>query len=297
VRLRRPFAVAAAAVLVLSFACSDSKPAITVGSANFPESFVLAEIYAQGLQAKGFEVNTKLDIGTRETYFPGLVRGDVDLFPEYTGSALVYLSKDQNASTPDPQKNYTNLVAQLKKKNLTALDMADAINTDEIVTNKQTADKYNLKKLSDLKPVASQLVMGGPPECPTRHACLKGLQEVYGINFKQFKPLDTAGPLTIAALKDNGIQVANLFSTQPQILANNFVVLEQDPAIHGAENVVPIVRDEVLTEGGDDLRTAVNAITAKLTTDDLLEFNKETVTDKKDPEDVAGAWLKANGLV
>jgi osmoprotectant transport system substrate-binding protein len=272
---------------------------VTIGSANFPESQILAHIYAQGLKAKGYNTATKLNIGAREVYFPALEKGQIDFFPEYIGSALNFLTKQTDAAKPDAQKTYDSLVTELKKQKLTALTMADAADQDGVVVTKATADKYKLKKISDLKPVASQLVYGGPPECPTRVACLKGLQDVYGLKFKEFKSLDAGGPLTVSALKSNGVQVADLFTTDAQIKANDFVVLEQDEGkeIVGAENVVPIVRDAVLSELGDDFKEAVDAITAKLTTDGLTDLNKKVGIDKLDADDVAGAWLRENDLV
>jgi osmoprotectant transport system substrate-binding protein len=307
-RTRRVFAIAAIALALVAGACSSKKetagsvtpksgPTIVVGSSNFYESKILAEIYAQGLKAKGYNTAKKLNIGARELYFPALLKGTFNFFPEYTGSALVYLSKNPNASKPDSNANYTDLGTELKKKNLTAYKMANAQDQDGIVVNKATADKYNLKTLSDLKAAGPQLVMGGPPECPKRQACIKGLQDVYGVHFKQFKPLDTGGPLTVSALKNNAIQVANLFTTDPSIVANNFVLLEQDPGkiITGAENVVPIVRDSIAKTYGTDLAAAVNAITSKITTAGLTELNKQVVVDKKDPADVARTWLSNNG--
>jgi osmoprotectant transport system substrate-binding protein len=307
--MRRGFAAAAIALLVVAVGCSQETsqvsgepspkdgPKITVGSANFAESQILAEIYAGGLKDKGFPVSTKLNIGARDAYFPALVKGSLDFFPEYTGSALAYLSKDPSASKPDEQTNYDNLVAQLEKKKLAALEMASAQDSDGIVVNKQTADKYSLKTLSDLEPHASELVMGGPPECPKRFACLLGLKEAYGIEFKEFKPLDVAGPLTVKALKENAVQVANLFTTQSAIAANDFVLLEQDKThIAGAENIVPIVRQEILDAYGTDFQQAVDAITAKITTENLTGLNKRVEIDKEDASDVAADWLKTNNL-
>jgi osmoprotectant transport system substrate-binding protein len=290
--------------MMFGFACASEEnaqkegPTITVGSANFPESQILAEIYAQGLEAEGYTVQKKLNIGAREAYFPALEKGSIDFFPEYTGSALAYLSKDPSASKPDEDENFENLTSELGEKGLTALEMAAAQDQDGIVVNKQTADKYDLQTLSDLKPVAKDLVMGGPPECPQRYACALGLKQAYGIEFKEFKPLDVAGPLTVKALKENAIQVANLFTTQSAIPANDFVLLEQDGAkLAGAENVVPVVRDEIVDAYGQEFEDAVNAITAKLTTENLTSLNERVEIDKDDADVVAGEWLEAEGLV
>ncbi len=305
-RIRRMSVIAAVAAALVAGCTSEEGqltegpkegPQITVGSANFAESQVLAEIYTQALAAKGYDAKSKLNIGARETYFPALEKGSVDLFPEYTGSALSYLAKDPSASKPDSDENYEALTAELEDKDLTALDYAPAQDSDGIVVNKQTADKYSLEKVSDLKPHASELVMGGPPECPKRYACLLGLKEAYGIEFKEFKPLDVAGPITVKALKDDAIQVANLFTTQSAIAANGFVLLDQsEKPIAGAENIVPIVRNETL-DAYDTLEADVNVITEKITTEALTELNERVEVGKEDADVVAADWLKEEGLV
>lgn len=304
---RRNWLIALTVVATLVVGCASEEgqlteepkdgPKITIGSANFAESQILAEIYAAVLADKGYDVDTRLNIGARETYFPALKNGSIDLFPEYTGSALSYLAKDPSASKPDSDENYQNLTAELDGQGLTALDYAPAQDADGIVVNKQTAEEYGLEKVSDLTEHASELVMGGPPECPKRYACLLGLKEAYGIEFKEFKPLDVAGPITVKALKDNAIQVANLFTTQSAIAANGFVLLDQsEKPIAGAENIVPIVTDEVL-EAYDTLEADVNAVTAKITTQALTELNERVEVDKEDPDVVAADWVKQQGLV
>ena len=274
-----------------------SAPVVNIGSANFTESQILAEIYAQGLQAKGFKVTKKLNIGAREVYFPALENGQINFFPEYIGSSLNYLTKQQDAAKPDATQTYNALQTQLKGHKLVALTMASAADQDGVVVNQQTENAYHLTKVSDLKPVASKLVFGGPPECPTRIACLKGLEDVYGIHFKDFKSLDAGGPLTIAALQSNGIQVGDVFTTDARIVADHFTVLTQDNPIVGAENVVPIVSDALATGGGASFKSAVDAITAKLTTSGLTDLNKKVDIDKQDPSAVAKAWLQSNGLM
>lgn len=307
--MRRMLGIASLALLVLSSACTQDQepdaaqdvtpkqgPTITVGSADFPESVTLAEIYAQGLEADGYTTDTKLRIGSREVYFPALEGGEIDLMPEYTGSLLSYLTKQEAVVPADPQEAYDDLATELEDSELTLLDHAQAQDKDGIVVNRETADEYDLEAVSDLEPVASELVMGGPPECPQRQACLKGLQEVYGIEFKEFKPLDVAGPQTIEALKANEIQVANLFTTQSAIAANDFVLLEDDEGIVGAESVVPVIRTETLDAYDDELVERINAISETLTTEGLLELNDRVENDKEDPEDVAADFLAEEGL-
>ncbi len=305
---RRIF-ILALGLLVLAAGCSSktnskvsgtpaaNAPTINIGSANFSESKILAEIYAQGLQAKGFKVTKKLNIGAREVYFPALENGQINFFPEYIGSTLNFLTKQQDAAKPDANATYSALTTELKKHDLTAFTMASAADQDGVVVNQQTENAYHFTKVSDLKPQASKLIFGGPPECPTRIACLKGLETVYGIHFKDFKSLDAGGPLTIAALQSNGIQVGDVFTTDARIVADHFTVLQQDNPIVGAENVVPILASSVADAGGASLKSAVDAITAKLTTAGLTDLNKQVDIDKKDPSAVAKAWLQQNGLM
>ncbi len=276
---------------------STEGPAITVGSADFTESIVLAEILAQGLEAKGYETNTKLRIGAREVYFAALEKGQIDIAPEYTGSLLSYLTKQKKTASPDSDETYEAVTKELEGKGVTLSAPADAQDQDGIVVNKETAEKYDATTISDIAPHGAELVMGGPPECQTRTACLKGLEDVYGMKFKEFKALDAGGPQTITALKTNAIQVANLFTTDSRIAANGFVLLSDDKQkLAGAENVVAAINDETLDAYDEDLTAAIDAIIAKLTTDGLLELNSKVDNDKDDPEDVAAEWLEANDL-
>ena len=272
-------------------------PTITVGSADFTESIVLAEIFAQGLEAEGYTTNTKLRIGAREVYFPALEKGEIDVAPEYTGSLLSFLTKQKKTASPNSDTTYADVTAELEGKNVTLSTMAEAQDKDGIVVNKETAEKYDATTISDIASHGAELVMGGPPECQTRTACLKGLEDVYGMSFKEFKSLDAGGPQTITALKSNAIQVANLFTTDSRIAANGFVLLEDDKAkLAGAENVVAAINTETLDAYDEDLTAALDAIVTKLTTDGLLELNSKVDNDKEDPEDVAAEWLEANDL-
>lgn len=300
--------LATLALLVVSVACAQDDgdtagevtqkegPRITVGSADFTESIILAEVYAQGLEAKGYDVATKPRIGAREVYFPALEKGDIDLFPEYTGSLLSYLTKQKKTASPDSDETYEQVTGELEGTDVTLLEMAEAQDRDGIVVNKGTAEEFDLTKISDLAPHADELVMGGPPECRERAACLKGLKDVYGIEL-EFKPLDTGGPQTIQLLKANEIQVANLFTTDSRIAQNDFVLLEDDKGIAGAENVVPAVRTETLEAYDDELADAINEITATFTTENLTELNSKVDNDKEDPDDVAAEFLSEEGLV
>ena len=195
---------------------------IVVGSANFTENQILAEIYAQALQAKGVKVTKKLNIGSREAYFPGLQDGSIDLIPEYTGVLLQYFNKSATETEPDA------VYAALQKAlpgTLTVLDKSSAEDKDAVVVTKETATKYNAKSIADLAANCGQLTFGGPPEFKTRPDGIPGLQKTYNCTFKEFKALDAGGPLTVAALKNGEVQAADIFTTDPSIAANDFVVL------------------------------------------------------------------------
>jgi osmoprotectant transport system substrate-binding protein len=207
------------------------------------------------------------------------------------------VTKDPNKASGDAAATLKVLQDALNAKNLTALDVAPAVDTNAFVVTKATADKNKLAKVSDLGPVASSLVLGGPPECPQRPFCIPGLEKTYGVKFKDFKPLDAGGPLTVAALENSQVDVALLFSTNAQISAKNLVVLQDDKHLQQADNIVPVVRNDLLSKAPGDFKTLINGVSAKLTTDELSGLNKKLDVDKQDPKAVAGQWLKQKGLV
>lgn len=262
---------------------------VIVGSADFPESQLLATIYAQALNAAGVTATTKLNIGSREVYMPALLDGSINLLPEYAGATLSYLDKTVEATTPE------EVAAGLKKalpKGISMLTPSDAQDSDTLAVTKETAEKYNLKTVSDLIPVAGDIVLGGPPEWKTRHEGVAGLKEVYGLEFKEFKTLDVAGPLTLTALLNGQIQVADLTSTDPAIAENDLVALKDDKNLFPAQNIVPIVATDQVN---DKLTKVLDSVSAALTTKALIEMNGRLA--KQDSIDsVAADWLKANKI-
>lgn len=263
---------------------------IVIGSANFPESVLLAQMYASALTAKGVKVSTKLNIGSRETYLPALQDGSIDLLPEYNGALLSYFTKSPKAT--DPQGVSAELKAALPK-NLALLEQSSAEDKDTLVVAKETAAKYALTSISDLTGKSQNLVLGAGPEFKTRRAGLVGLKEVYGLTFKQYKPLDVGGPLTVAALKGGQVDVANLFSTDSAIVTNGFVALQDPKNLFLSQNIVPVITASKLTP---TVTETLNALSAKLTTEGLTAELKKVQVDKQDPAAVAEAWVKANGL-
>ncbi len=284
-------------VAAASAVAAGAKPTVRVGSTNFTEQLILAEVYAQVLEANGYRVERRLNLGNREIVEPALESGQIDLYAEYMATMLAFVTKAAEKGSTDPKATQTSLQAALKPKGVTVLDYAQAVDTNGFVVTKATADKYHLAKMSDLTAVASQLVLGGPPECPNRPFCLPGLEQTYGLHFKDFKPLDAGGPLTVAALDSGQVDVGLLFTSSAVIGARGFVLLEDDKHLQLADNVAPVVRDELLNAAGPDFRTQVNGVTARLTTQELTDLNKQVEIERKDPKDAASAWLKAKGLV
>jgi osmoprotectant transport system substrate-binding protein len=271
---------------------SGGKPAITVGSANFPENVVLAEIYAGALRAKDFDVSTKLNVGSREALFPALKSGEITVTPEYTGALLSYLT-DAKSDAKETSEQVTEIKSELPSE-LTLLEPSAAEDKDTITCNKETVDKYGLKSIEDLAKVGDQITIGGPPEFAKRAGFgIKALKRVYGAEFKKFQPLDVAGPLTVAALKDNKVQCANLFSTQSAIPANGFITLEDPKGLVESEAVVPLISKKAATP---EVTETLDAVSAKLTTDNLKELVKRVEVDKDDAEAVADDFLGEQGL-
>lgn len=267
---------------------------IVVGSANFPENELLMEIYAGALEAKGVTVKTQPNIGAREIYLKAFESGDIGLLPEYNGALLSYLSGPDGVAKgiTSPEDVYDALQKVLPDGAET-LPQSAAEDKDTLTVTSETAQKYSLSSIADLEPVADQLTVGAGPEWRQRYQGLVGLEDLYGITFKEFKPLDSGGPLTIAALKDGSIDVANIFSTDPNITANGWVVLSDPENLYLAENIVPLIKSDLVTPEVED---ALNGVSEALTTENLTEMMQKVVLDKDDPKTVAEAFLSDNGL-
>ena len=276
-----------------------TRPDVIVGSTNFYEQTTLGELYSQILEANGYKVTRRFNLGNREIVEPALESGQIDLDAEYLATLLAFLDKDGKIAKPttDPKETQTGLQKVLDPKALTVLDYAQATDQNGFVVTKDTATSKNLKKLSDLVPVAPTMVLGGPPECPTRPFCALGLKNVYGITFKDFKPLDSGGPLTITALEGKQIDVGLLFTSDPSIVAKSFVLLDDDKHLQLADNIAPVVRNALLQKDDGTLKRLLNSISAKLSQAELNDMNKQVAVDKADSKVVAAAWLKKQGLI
>src|SRR5450756_614270 len=291
-RTRIALAVTAAAALFGVEACGSgsSDPLAAGGSASYPESALLAEIYAGALSAKGVKVDKKLNIGSRETYIPALKDGSIDLIPEYTGVLDQYFNKNAKATTSDDV--YAELKAAVPST-MTVLDKSAAEDKDSVVVTQKTAAKYGLKSIGDLAPQAKNLTLGGPPEWKTRPTGVPGLKRVYNLDFKTFRPLDAGGPLSVQALKNGQVDAVNLFTTDPAIADNGFVILNDPKSLFAAQNVVPLITRSKVTP---TISAALDAISAKLDTATLGQLVKEVVVDKKDASVVAREFLVKNNL-
>jgi osmoprotectant transport system substrate-binding protein len=285
------------ALALLAAACGSGEdsgtkdgPTITVGSANFSENALVAEIYAQVLEDAGYPVERNLNVGNREVYAAALESGDLDLLPEYVGTMLSYLD---GTPTADSEATADALRDAWAPSGIAVLDPALAQDKNGIVVRQDTADALGLSKISDLAD-HTDLTFGGPPECPEREFCMIGLEDVYGLSFADFKPLDVGGALTVAALEGDEIQVALLFTSDGVIAAKGFVLLEDDKGLQPAENLTPVIRQEIIDAYGDDLVEALNDISAELTTAELSEMNRLIGIDGEDPDQVAKDWIADN---
>ena len=307
-RKRRGVAGAIVALmLLLTAACGDdsgdgtqsaettaAKGSVTVGSFNFSESVLLANLYAKALDEAGYKTTVRANLGAREIVFPALEKGEIDLIPEYLGNALAYVAKDAGKPGDDVDATVTKLKEALTPKQLSLLTPSDATNGDIIAVTKATADEKSLEKISDLAPFAKDMTLGGPPECPTRITCGLGLDQVYGLKFKAFKALDTGGPITKAALEKGEVDVARLFSADAAIKDKKFVILDDDKFIQPAGNVVPVMRTELLD---DEISEVLDKVSSILTTDDLTTMNTKIDVDKEDPDKVAQDYLVEKGII
>jgi len=299
-RLAAIAAATAAAALVLTGcggqdalssdgASGSSGDAVIIGSADFTESQLIATIYSQALQAEGVKVKEQFNIGSREVYMAALQDGSIDLLPEYSGALLKYLDSESKASTSE------DVVAELGDKlpkGVSMLDISPAEDKDVLAVTQETADKYDLKTISDLVPYMSELSLGGPPEWKTRVNGVVGLEQVYGLTFKEFVSLDAGGPLTMTALTSGQVQVGDIFSTDPGLTANKLVALEDDKSLFAAENIVPVISTSKLD---DTISKTLDKVSAALTTEDLIEMNGKA-SDGTSLKSIAEEWLKEADL-
>ena len=261
---------------------------ITIGSAAFPENVLIAEIYTSALEAEGVEVQQRLSLGSRETYLAGLEEGSIDVVPEYTGALAQYLNPDVEESDPE------GVFAELEKAlppSLIVLEPSTAQDQDCLVVTQETAQDLDLTTIADLEPVADSLVLGGPPQFEERASGVPGLEEVYGLQFSAYRPLAPGSDLSSRSLANGQVDVANIFSTDPSIAENDFVVLEDPERFFVAQNVVPLLSKEA---NNDRVSTTLNKVSATLDTALLTELLAQVIVTDEDPKDVAQAFVDEN---
>jgi osmoprotectant transport system substrate-binding protein len=292
-----------ASLLVLLSACSTgggSQPTIKIGSDGFDEARVIAEVYAQALEAKGYTVDRAgIGLGTRDVTNAALFSGQIDMKPEYIGSGLAKLG---GTSTNDPAKNRADLQAKLSSQGggITVLGYTPGQDTNALVVRKETADQYSLTTWSDLTAVADKLKWGLATDCPTNPVCAGALKDQYAIDTTKLD-LTLLGACSQAmddALTAKTIDVAELCSTGPEIIVNGWVRLEDDKKTQPADAIAPVVRNDYLAKVDKAaFQKILDDISAKIDTPTMADLYKQVSIDKKDLKDVAAAWLKANGFV
>ena len=268
-------------------------PAITVASFNFPESVILAEIYAQALEADGYTIERNLNLGSRELIFPEIESGAIGFLPEYLGSAIaVGFGAEAPTDQAEAVQTLTELFAEV---GVTVLEPAPGEDKNVFVVTGDFAEENNVSMVSDLAGLGD-LTLGGPPECEDRETCYAGLVETYGLDNLAFEAIQE-GAARVAALSSGGIDLALLFSTQPVITVEGFVALEGTEEIIAPENVIPVVSNEVAEAYGEDFAALVNSISELITTDVLLDLNGRVELEAQNPDDVATDWLNENSLL
>ena len=268
-------------------------PTIVIGSVNFTEANIVADLWADVLKHAGYLVQTKLNLGTRTEVVPALEHGAIDLEPDYAGSLLLYLNSKAGSAANQISTAVAEDQTLLAKKGATVLNASNALDTNVFAVTQATAKKYHLTTLSSLKPYASKLVLGGPAECPTYALCEPGLEKVYGLHFKSFVSTDESGPISVAALKDGRAQVVEFFSSDGNIVENHFVQLIDNKHLQAADYVIPVIRTSFDTSG---VAAAINKLDAKLTTAQLSQLNIDVNVDHESATTVAANWVKAQGL-
>ena len=302
---RRPSVFVGSLLLVLALAACSSETSsapesalddasVTVGSFDFPESALLAEIYTQALETEGVDVRRAFNLGPREFVAPALLQGLIELVPEYAGTALQYHGRGDEPAA-DVDTTHRALVDALADTSVRALASAEAVDANTFVVTRATAEKYGLRTISDLAGISSRLTFAGPPECEVRPFCLAGLRVRYGLQFEKFVALDAGGPLTRQALANDEVDIALFFGSDPTLADDDLVQLADDRFLQPAENVTPLVRAEVLRRWDRRVVDPINAVSARLDRDGLRDLNG-LVAAGTPVRRVARTWLESQGL-
>ena len=269
---------------------------LTIGSKNFTEQKVLGEIYAQGLEAAGYTVDTDLNLGDEQTALAAVKGGEIDAYPEYTGTALLsFFGKQADELPSDPQAAYEEARAGFEEEGLVAFPPTPFTSSNEVAVTQETAEELGLRTISDLAEHDQDLTLFGSPECRQRLDCLLGLRQVYGLDFQKFTPVDIAQRHEV--LTSGRADVSIVFTTDPQIQRENEVLLEDDQGMFPPYNSTLVTRQEVAEEAGPDLENTITLLQEQLTDENMQELNARVDLDKKDPATVATEYLTETGLI
>jgi osmoprotectant transport system substrate-binding protein len=292
--VRRVLLAALLAVLLAGCASGPQAPdtstnAVRVASYDFPENQVLAEVYALALRRAGVPVAVELGVGTREVVEPALEQGVVDAVVDYLGTAVDFVQPEGSSGGRSPDDLHRALVATLGARGVTALNPSPAQDQNGFAVSRAFAAAHRVSRLSDLAPLAHDLTLGAPPECPTRPLCLPGLQRVYGLNFGKVEAMSSRAA-TVEALLAGQIDVGLLETTDARLATTPVKLLTDDRALQPHENVVPLVRSEVLDRFGHRVATALDGVSARLTTAALIRLNRAVEVDGQTPAQAAARW-------
>lgn len=274
----------------------NASTTITLGSKNFTEQQVLGEVYAQALEAAGYTVKREFNLGDEKTALAALKGKQIDAYPEYTGTALgSFFGLAGDKIPKDPQQAYELVKTDIAKDDITALPPTPFTSSNEVAVTQATADQYKLTNISDLAPVASKLKLYGSPECRSRLDCLKGLQDVYGLDFKSFTPVDLA--LRHTVLENGKADVSIVFTTDPQNARDKLVLLKDDKGMFPPYNSTLLVRNDVISSAGPDLAKTIELVNTKLDAKAVQELNAKKDLDKESAAAAAKSYLTSFGFV
>ena len=274
----------------------NAKVQLTIGSKNFTEQKVLGEIYAQGLEAAGYSVSKDLNLGDEKTALAAVKSDQISAYPEYTGTALLsFFGKQADQLPKDPQAAYEEAKQGFEGEGLTAFPPTPFTSSNEVAVTAETAEKLGLKNISDLEGKSEDLTLYGSPECRQRLDCLLGLQQVYGLKFKKFVPVDIARRHEV--LTSGRADVSIVFTTDPQINREKEVLLEDDKGMFPPYNSTLVMKQETADEARPDLAKTIELLQEQLTDENMQELNARVDLDKKDAAEVAKEYLTETGLI
>ncbi|HEV7770360.1 MAG TPA: glycine betaine ABC transporter substrate-binding protein [Solirubrobacterales bacterium] len=276
----------------------NAKVSLTIGSKNFPEQEILGEIYAQALQAAGYKVKSDLNLGSETVALQAVKSGAISGYPEYASTALTsFFGKEPEDVPADANGAYDEAKAEFEKEDLTAFPPTPFASANAVGTLKKTAEKYGLKTVSDLDGVSEKLTLYGSPECPERIDCLKGLEDLYGLKFKSFKPVDIS--LRYTVLEKGQADLSILFTTDPQLAAekDKFVILEDDKEVFPAGNVIFVTKKSTAEQAGPDYEKTIVQVQRGLTLEVMQELDARVELEKQTPKEAAKAYLESAGYI